>query len=366
MKLTQLRSELWLSAGSVILALILGEVAARRFLPQPSRIIRGASPPGTPNNGIALQSLHRPDPLLGWVLNQGPLQYRQRLVGKTGAVEYDAVYTVAGGQRRTSANPPAGPLLIASGCSFTFGHGVNDSDSWPWLLQARLPNYHVMNLGVMGYGTDQALLAAERQLKSAPHQAVAVVLGLGAFQIERNRSPQGWMVFVYPFSKPLFAAGPSGVEYQGQVRAWSPPWLSQSDLFAHAMNVAANRIVYKVPSHEGAKQLTVALVRDYAGRFRKLGARLAVAVLPYADDYAAEPREDRDYLIEGLQAAGIPTLVPDFPRLPSGKLDVGRFMVSRLDRHPNGDYNRRLVDQMCPFLESNGIVSVNEAGESGR
>jgi hypothetical protein len=71
-------------------------------------------------------------------------------------------------------------------------------------------------------------------------------------------------------------------------------------------------------------------------------------------------------LIEGLQAAGIPVLVPDFPRLSDGKFDVGRLMVSKTDRHPNGDYNRRLVDQMYPFLETNGIVSVNEPGESRR
>jgi hypothetical protein len=366
MKFFRLRSELWLSVGSVILALILGEVAARKFLLPPARVILAAPPPGTANNPKAMRSLHRADPLLGWVLNPGPMEYEQRLVSKEGAVEYDVRYTVADGQRRTSANPPAGPVVIATGCSFTFGHGVNDGDSWPWLLQERLPNYHVVNVGTMGYGTDQALLAAERQLKRFPHQTAAVVLGLGTFQIDRNRSTQGWMVFVYPFSKPLFAVGPNGVEYKGQVRVWSPPLLSKSDLFAHAMNVMANRILYKVPSHEQAKQLTVALVRDFAERFRKLGVRLAVAVLPYADDYVAESRADRAYLIEGLQAAGIPVLVPDFPRLSDGKFDVGRLMVSKTDRHPNGDYNRRLVDQMYPFLETNGIVSVNEPGESRR
>jgi len=366
MKFFRLRSELWLSVGSVILALILGEVAARKFLLPPARVILAAPPPGTANNPKAMRSLHRADPLLGWVLNPGPMEYEQRLVSKEGAVEYDVRYTVADGQRRTSANPPAGPIVIATGCSFTFGHGVNDGDSWPWLLQERLPNYHVVNVGTMGYGTDQALLAAERQLKRFPHQTAAVVLGLGTFQIDRNRSTQGWMVFVYPFSKPLFAVGPSGVEYKGQVRVWSPPLLSKSDLFAHAMNVVANRILYKVPSHEQAKQLTVALVRDFAERFRKLGVRLAVAVLPYADDFSAENRTDRAYLIDGLQAAGIPTLVPDFPRLPDGKFDVGRFMVSRTDRHPNGEYTRRLVDQMYPFLETNGIVSVSQPGESRR
>jgi hypothetical protein len=103
--------------------------------------------------------------------------------------------------------------------------------------------------------------------------------------------------------------------------------------------------------------LTVALVRDFPGRFQKLGVRPAVAILPYADDYVAESVADRAYLIQGLQAAGIPTLVPEFPRLPEGKFDVARFMVCKADRHPNHDCNSRLVDQIYPFLASNGIVS---------
>jgi hypothetical protein len=82
-----------------------------------------------------------------------------------------------------------------------------------------------------------------------------------------------------------------------------------------------------------------------------------VAILHYADDYVAESVADRAYLIQGLRAAGIPAQVPEFPRLPQGKFDVAKFMVCKADRHPNHDYNSRLVDQMYPFLESNAIVS---------
>lgn len=363
-------AELWLPLCSIVLALLAGEFASRKFLPPPYRVSFVAPPPGAPDNGRALRSLHRADPLLGWVLKSGPMEYRHTLSDKNGVVQYDVVYSVVHGQRRTSL-PGAGapsahgtsgakateaPVIVAAGCSFTFGHALNDQDSWPWQLQERLPRYRVMNTADMGYGTDQALLAAERQVNLSPGRTAAVILGFGDFQIERNRAPQGWLVFLYPFSKPLFAIGPDGsAVYKRQVRIWSPPVLSDSDLLAHALNIAANR-VYGIVSHEGARRLTAALIRTFAERFQAAGVRLAVVMLPYAGDQASQARADRGVIIESLRAAHIPTLTPDFPRLPNGQFDVQRFMVTPLDKHPNRKYNELLVEQLSPFLESNGIV----------
>lgn len=340
------RREAALVAGSVIITFIVGEAASRLILPpafrvDPSAVIRGR--------------LHRPDPRIGWVLTQESLRFPHRLVDNQGNVQYDVVYSVEGGQRRTSEQPPAGPVLVAAGCSFTFGHGLNDRDTWPWLLQEKLPNYHVVNVGCMGYGTDQALLAAERQLLQAPGKTALVVLGFADFQIERNRSPQGWIVHVFPFSKPLFAIGPDGVDYQRQVRFWSLGAADHSDLFAHIANTLANR-VYRIPSHDGARELTAALITGFAKRFEALGARLAVVVLPYVDDRSPQSRDDLSFMVERLQIAGVPVLVPEFPRLPGGRFDVPRYMVSRIDRHPNREYNLVLTDQLHRFLEARGIT----------
>jgi hypothetical protein len=350
------RHRLWLELSlpivSAILALVAGEVVVRKFLPPPGRISKPATPKES-GNGQAMRSLHRADPVIGWVLSPEPLEYRHRLVDEDGALEYDVIYSVAHGQRRTSANPPSGPVLIATGCSFTFGHGLNDPDTWPWLLQEQLPTYHVVNIANMAYGTDQALLAAERQVTKSPGQTAAVVLGLGDFQIERNRSAQGWLSVIYPYSKPMFAITPGGVEYKGQVHIWSPPILSKSDLFAHAANIMANRAYGVVPSHQQGTLLTVALIQDFAKRFQALGVKFAVAVLPYPNESVS----DQALILERLYAAGIPTIRPDFPRLPNGRLERRRFAVGATDSHPNRAYNQILVEQLGPFLKSKGIVS---------
>ena len=351
------RKELLLLIGSIVVSLLMGEFAVRRFMPPPARLPTAARGLVMAENLRNLQSLHWADPQIGWVLNADLKRHRQRLVDERGSVQYDVVYSLDGGQRVASAHPPSGPAIIATGTSFTFGHGLNDQDTWPWLLQEQLPAYHVMNVACMGYGTDQALLAAERQVLRAPGHTAVVVLELEGFQIERNRSAQGWLAMVYPFAKPLFAIGPGGVEYKRQVRFWSPGILGDySAFYAHLVNVLANR-TYGIPSHAQAKELTARLVIAFAQRMQAQGVRLAVVMTPYVGDQGPEARSDRAFLVEQLNAAHIPTLAPDFPRLADGGIDIAKFMVSKVDRHPNRQYNVIVVDQLVRFLRSMGAIA---------
>jgi hypothetical protein len=340
------RKVVLLCIGSVIFSLLIAEVASRRFLSRLNRVDRTNQ----------FLSFHQPDPRIGWVLTSDSMKFRHRLV-LHGELQYDVIYTVTNGHRLTSAHPHDGPAIITTGCSFTFGHGVNDQDTWPWLLQEKLPTYEVINVGVMAYGTDQALMAAERQVLSSPHHTTAVVLGLADFQIERNRSSQRWLVFAYPFAKPFFAMNSGDVEYERQVRFWAPGSLGDhSSFFAHLTDVLADTY-YGIPSHDRATQLTAALVTTFAKRFQALGVRFAVVLLPWPHDQFPQPQADRTFLIEHLRAAQIPTLVPDFPRLADGGIDLQKFMVSEMDAHPNRQYNMILTDQLQRFLQSNGITS---------
>jgi len=344
MKAWRWRIEASLAIFSSIIAFLGAEVAIRLVLPPPYRVYPSA---------IIRGRMHRPDPQIGWVLSSDPIQIPHRLVDKQGAVQYDVVYSVEGGQRRTSQQEVRGPALIAAGCSFTFGHGLVDADTWPWLLQEHLPDVHVMNLGCMGYGTDQALLAAERQVLQSNGHTTAVVLGFADFQIERNRSTQGWMSLVYPFSKPLFGVSPDGIQYKRQVRFLSAgSWADHSALLGHVLNTLGNRI-YGIPSHEEARELTAALLVTFAKRFASHGVRLAVVMLPYNGDRSSQSQVDQTVIINRLRAAQIPVLVPDFPRLSEGRFDTARFTVSNIDRHPNREYNLILTKQIVRFLKAN-------------
>ena len=369
--MTSIRTkEILLVIGSVTTCLLLGEVAARVFLPSPARADRSALVEANeirkPSNRRTFRSLHRTDPEIGWVLNPGSIEYRNRLVDAQGVLQYDVVYSIESGRRKTPPPVSAGPELIAAGCSFTFGHGLNDQDTWPWLLQEKLPNYRVVNAGCMGYGTDQALLVTEREVRQHPSQVSAVIFGFGDFQIERNRCTQGWLGTVYPFSKPLFALRAGDVEYQRQVRFWTGGIVGQySNLFEALTNTLANRM-NGIPSHEQARELTAALLTSFARRFQNLGVRFAVVVLPYFSDNSPLARSDRQFILERLHAAGIPTLVAKLPRNAKGELNVNDFMVSKIDRHPNRSYNLLLTSQLEPFLQSAGITGRSTIGRANR
>ena len=78
------------------------------------------------------------------------------------------------------------------GCSYTEGWTLNDEETLPWLLQARLAKYEVTNFGVSGYGTLQSLIQLREGLRNGVKPAL-VVLNYASFQDRRNTLARSWM-----------------------------------------------------------------------------------------------------------------------------------------------------------------------------
>jgi len=111
------------------------------------------------NPGETMDRIHQPDPVLAWV----------PLPGASGRHTYpgnfDASYTIDDeGFRVVPDSPGATRRLYLFGDSYTFGHGVDDADTFA----ARLASEHlseeiqVVNAGVNGYGISQMLGRLER------------------------------------------------------------------------------------------------------------------------------------------------------------------------------------------------------------
>ncbi len=77
------------------------------------------------------------------------------------------------------------------GCSFTYGWGVNDEQTYPWILQKRLPEYEILNFGMSGYGTLQSFIQFREALLEgrAPKYAV---LAYASFHDARNTFSRSW------------------------------------------------------------------------------------------------------------------------------------------------------------------------------
>lgn len=145
------------------------------------------------------------------------LQYDSDLgwVPRPGAKSRDGfVEILASGARRTGVEKPDDETalrIVTIGDSFTFGDEVADDETWPARLESLLASdgvkADVVNLGVNGYGLDQAVLRFERD--GAPLEPDIVILGLQPENLLRNLNVVRPIYFPgtsLPLSKPRFVA----------------------------------------------------------------------------------------------------------------------------------------------------------------
>ncbi len=260
-----------LLAGGVLAALLCAELGLRLFvmpgywrpLP-PFRAVMTRSQQAWLERKQQELSGERPpsgigtfDPVLGWSYRPG---------SRTG----DGLYSIhAGGWRGARDYPlPVAPgitRLAAFGESFTFCNEVGDDASWEAQLEALDPSLEVVNMGVGGYGTDQALLRAERELSRLG--AELVLVGLLPENIGRNLArfrPLWAPQSESPVAKPRF------VLQGGELLLVPLPFRDEAD---YVRALASGEVLERLSDHEywnddalPAALRWSALVRLYAGR----------------------------------------------------------------------------------------------------
>jgi hypothetical protein len=122
----------------------------------------------------------------------------------------DTVVTInADGTRFTGPAPAAAAKRIfVLGDSFVFGDGVNDEQTFSFLLQAGLPRAEVHLLALGGYSWPNALVTL-RRIADRIRPGDAVVLGYAWYYKERHvaaparlRSIRDWMATSFPQTEP--------------------------------------------------------------------------------------------------------------------------------------------------------------------
>ena len=151
--LTKKRKALFFNIGFFVLAL---GVVEKYF------IIKNAEP----NKTVLSPGSVQISPILGYKPTKNFVTHVVSYKGKT--LLYDVKYTSdENGLRKT---PPITPndstkSIVFFGCSFTFGHGLNDNAVMPNIVQEKVNNhYKVYNFANNGYGTQQMLAAIENNI----------------------------------------------------------------------------------------------------------------------------------------------------------------------------------------------------------
>jgi len=327
----------------VLAALALGELGARvlaarltwrplppfgrsaerdEWLARSERELDGARPPSGYSHF---------DAVLGW-------RPRPGYVSEDGGVHVDAL-----GLRATREYAPVRPdgvrRVLACGESFTFGEEVSDAEAWCARLEALVPSLEVLNFGVGGYGTDQALLRVSREAR-APIDALLVGLMLENIGRNVNRYRPLWYPSAQPAVKPRYVLGAAGLELvpqpfatqaefvaavrSGDVFArlaehehWddgAPPrwlaWSTAARLVAGQRAYAARELEPLWRDTEGEPfRTTLALLEAFRGVARGLGTeQVLVLVFPMRADLAGLVEHGRRYwtpLLTALDAHGL-------------------------------------------------------------
>lgn len=118
---------------------------------------------------------------LGFALNPGEYEVRINQ-GLTYTVTHDADSLRTCGTSDSSRDLP---ILALLGCSYTYGIGISDSQSYGFLLQSLLPQFHVKNYAVPGYGTVQSYLQLQKMIRNDQKPEIAVI-HFADFHHDRN------------------------------------------------------------------------------------------------------------------------------------------------------------------------------------
>ncbi|HUR29093.1 MAG TPA: hypothetical protein VM509_12965, partial [Planctomycetota bacterium] len=225
----------WIAAVAVA-SFVLLEVAARAFTHDGGNgmpcVGRVALLPLRPEPELVERSLARSagstyvvrDPELGWTI--GPngesngggseLLYRSNAQG----IRADPSRTYA------DAVPVGKVRIVTVGDSFTHGDEVENQDTWQRRLEEGRPDLEVLNLGVPGYGTDQALLRWRRD--GSRFQSQFVILGIWPENMCRNLGC--FRYYLVPTES--FACKPRMLVEDGALRVINSPVLQGEALAA--------------------------------------------------------------------------------------------------------------------------------------
>jgi lysophospholipase L1-like esterase len=159
-----------LIGAGILAGTLLAELTIMLLYPQPLRSV-------VPGKAFFLEF----DPLLGWRNKRNAHGTHEPVPGK---LAMDVAINDKGlrGMEIPYDRIPGKKRVLALGDSITFGHGVSETLSYPYLLEQRLgADVEVINAGTVGYGTDQQYLFFRSELHQ--YRPDIVILGISANDI---------------------------------------------------------------------------------------------------------------------------------------------------------------------------------------
>ena len=256
---------------------------------------------------------------------------------------FDVRYGFDAQGRRVTPASDGTPLaeVLLFGCSFTFGYGLEDNETWPWQLGELLgPKWRVSNYAYNGFGPQQMLTLLEEGLIEAPVSSKRAALFLAIEgQIPRNAG----LLFRHSIRYALRDDG--HLERDGfttdspyTILFLLPGYFNGSQLVRHLSGCLTQFFVKR--HHDDFVKSYLAILEESARLLReKYNTPLTILLWP-----------DVEYLEAELQQRGIATLRAR-SLLPDWDTAGDAYCIDpRWERHPSSKATRELAEGLAAYF----------------
>ncbi len=307
------------------------------------------------------------DDEIGFVPSRNASTWRRH--PKTGLSYH--LFTSDRGARVSAAGDQTPPRvdLLTIGCSFSWGHGIENPETYTALVAQRT-GMRAANLSFSSYGTVQAVQMLERNLDLHPR---VVVYGVIQDHVKRNLSgcaptygpaclPCAWVDFDAggrPFLHP-----PDRDAFAFNRRFWDVFFFHRGSwaerlvvtMKADARRIAGGTVQTPDPAHRQASlQFLLGRMRADAA---KIGAELVIVFIPYLERGGTNTIPPA---LSGALAsiAGEGVSVLDLaPAVERYYADPDRPLLRfERDAHPNGLAHALIADELAATLRRRGLVA---------
>ena len=208
--------------------------------------------------------------------------------------------TLRAGERSAAINPS----VILVGDSFVQGQSVNDSETFGWIL-AHETSLNVVNLGVLGYGTDQELVCLRAYLEAHPalevRDVVVLVFDNDFIDVQVGFHP------ALGRTKPCFRLGDGPLETGGYRRSLSDRLMDVSSLYWLINSKRALFFKDPEPLVAGGSEVVLACVEAMREITTRRGARFHLLAHRHLRGLKPFPEE---VWVDFLQRSGATDITP--------------------------------------------------------
>jgi len=293
-----------------------------------------------------------PDTLLGWKLIPNTTRTARKTVN--GALIYQALITTGSDGRRVTpeCESDSCPTILFFGDSFTYGEGVDDSLTLPYLVSKYTHSqYRTENFGVFGYGPQHMLAAIERGdadrsvLGNVQHVVYQLLYPEHLYRLAGQRS--------WDMSGPRYTLNNQGeAVFSGDFFTGNRWKYRLHNGFLNRSAIFRKLFSYTRPMHQRDKDLFLAMIRKSNQLLQKEHPSVRFHILVWDWTYGEEQELFRTLKQSDIELHFVNNWLPD-------GVSAQNYKIHPFDRHPNARAYHLIAQNLSKHLNNSPTSTIH-------